>query len=95
MNSNQALGKSDSATAETPLVKLSAGGGIALCGIWIACAAVTITIFLATFLFIDYPEATEENTENVRTWVILLCVCAVLPMVAAYKITKTILGKDS
>ena len=77
-------------------VHITTGAGIAIAGVWLAGAAVTIVLFLSTFVWNHHVIQTSQKVSNgteVLAFVILGFIIAA-PMMAAYSITKVILGKD-
>ena len=68
--------------------ELSVGAGIAIAGVWLASAAVSIFIMMITFVWGD----TSGPTNPSAGWLVLLLIAT--PMIAAYSITKKILDKD-
>lgn len=76
---------------ETPGVirsEISVGAGLAIAGIWLAAAAVTIVVFLTLCLW-----APSTATLHVSGWTAFLILMAIAaPMIAAYILTKKILS---
>lgn len=75
-------------TKTTNPSQVSTGAGIAIAGTWLAGAATTITILLISFVF------APSNAEMSPGGAILLIAMIAAPMVAAYSVTKMILGRD-
>lgn len=76
-------------------VHVTTGAGIAIAGAWLAGAAVTTVLFLATFVWNQHPgPATKAGTSGTDALAfIIVCLLIAAPMMAAYSITKVILGK--
>lgn len=64
---------------------VTTGAGIAIAGLWLGASTVTITLLLIVFVF----NKTEAAPDTV--WFLLLLLAS--PMIAAYFVTKLILGK--
>jgi hypothetical protein len=72
-------------------IKMSAGAGIAIAGVWIACAGVSIIIMLILFV---WGDTGNSKTHLDFTGMIILVVLVASPLIAAYSISKKILGID-
>lgn len=68
----------------------SIGAGIAIAGIWLASAAVTIIFMLIVFVWGNSDTTSSESSASI--WIVLGLLA--LPTVVAYSITNKILGKD-
>lgn len=73
---------------------VSAGAGLAIAGIWVACSAVTVLVVLVTFTRLGgQPESMKQvlalNDNDTLTLLLYLG----LPMVAAFWATKLVIGK--
>lgn len=78
--------------AEPSQPVVSVGAGIAIFGIWLAGAAITITILL--MIHHGEPPKVEKGEEaSVLLTLIVLVLMAASPMIAAYKMTEKILDK--
>jgi hypothetical protein len=78
-------------------IDLSVGSGIAIVGVWFVGAAVTLTLFFSVFVFTDWTSLPKEmdfwTGLNVLTVLVVVVWLTALPMIAAFSITKKILGK--
>ena len=76
---------------------LSTGSAIAIVGVWLVGAAVTLTLFFAIFVFGDLIRFTNESDSDQGIGVIILLAVIIwlisTPMSIAHKVTKMILGK--
>lgn len=70
---------------------ISLGAGLAIATAWLAGAAVTITILLIEFVWAT-PRNETVHLDFLQAVFFVLIIAA--PMIAAYKITKIILGRD-
>jgi hypothetical protein len=73
-------------------VNVSPGAGIAVVGVWLAAAAVTIMGGLIVFVWTEQPTCEQLANENAGSGVLLLLLLLALPLVAAYFATMRILG---
>jgi hypothetical protein len=76
---------------ETPAItrsEISVGAGLAIAGIWLAAAAVTIVVFLTVFLWA--PSAAPVHLDGWAALWLLMIIAS--PMIAAYILTKKILS---
>jgi hypothetical protein len=72
-------------------IQVTVGAGIAIAGAWLAGAAITITLLLITFVWNNDPKSADKFD----AWGFLLLLFIIAsPMIAAYSITKVILGKE-
>jgi|GEM_PF-1821493 len=74
----------------TSTTQPSIGAGIAIAGIWLASAAVTIIFMLIVFVWGNSDTTSSESSTSI--WIVLGLLA--LPTVVAYSITNKILGKD-
>ena len=76
---------------------LSAGSAIAIVGVWIVGAAVTLSLFFAIFVFDDWADSANESYDGQNFGIIIMLVLIIwlisLPLSMAYKVTRMILGK--
>jgi hypothetical protein len=78
---------------EHPPQPVSTGAGIALAGVWLACAALSAVFLLIAFVWSPEPsyQVTREEESQAALFAVIL---AALPMVAAFFTTLLILNKD-
>lgn len=84
-------------TSSTGPVNLSVGSGIALTGIWLISAA--LTVFLLLFCFTDtFDSSPRTSTTDASStgYAVAFCLAiwlSALPCIGAYKLSKMIIGE--
>ena len=81
-------------TAPPVGTSLSAGAGIAIAGIWLATASLSICIILVLFVWnqINFTNGGETDATSAFIGVCILVLFIAAPIMAAYSITKKIIG---
>ena len=79
-------------TPPTVETTVSIGAGIAIAGIWLACAALSIVLLLTIFVWC--PAAATIGGSITNEGAMVLGVIFAAPLIAAYSLTKRILSKD-